>query len=122
MTAEKKTIYALQHNATKKIYIGSSVDPATRFRAHMSLLRNGKHSVEDLQADYDKYGADFSLYILDEDVPRRECRGREYEYIHKYQSHIRGKGYNYRDKVAICWIDNPRIPYKDGLPEPPKEV
>ena len=121
MRSKKKVVYALQHNRTKKIYIGSSIDPAARFRAHMSLLRNGKHRIEDLQADYDKYGADFSLFILAE-VDHRDCRGAEYEFIHKYKSHIRGVGYNYRDKVAICWAENPRIPYKDGLPELPEEV
>ena len=29
-------------------------------------LRNGKHSVEDMQDDFIKYGEDYSFFILDE--------------------------------------------------------
>ena len=113
---ETKQIYALRHEPTKRIYIGSSARPGARYRCHLSLLRNGKHPVGDMQADYDAHGEDYSLYILEE-VSAKEHRAKEFAWMEKYQSYIRGNGYNYRDRTAKSRHKNPGIPYKEGLPE-----
>ena len=107
-------VYAIQHNVSKRIYIGSSQEVKNRYQNHMYLLRAGKHKIEDMQTDFDEYGEDYSLFILDEYTSRRE-RGKEYEWMMKYQSHIRGKGYNYKDKVAANWRN--RLPLKGGKPQ-----
>ena len=107
-------VYAIQHNISKCIYIGSSQDVETRYHNHMYQLRAGKHKIEDMQADFDKYGEDYSLFILEEFTSCRD-RSLEYEWMMKYQSHIRGKGYNYKDRVAANWRN--RVPLKDGKPQ-----
>lgn len=117
-----KKVYAIQHNVTKRIYIGSSSDVNARYWSHIHLLRAGKHNVEDMQADFDKYGEDFSLFILEE-ITSFTDRALEYDWMEKYQSHIRGKGYNYKDR-AVTKRRKGMEPLKDGLPEawPEEEV
>ena len=59
-------IYALQHNVTKKIYIGKSENLYTRYMFHLRDLKLQKHHSREMQEAFNKYGADFSLYILEE--------------------------------------------------------
>lgn len=93
-----RKIYAIKHNVTKRIYVGSTMYPEKRFAGHLQALRNGKHPVEDMQKDYDEYGEDFTFFVM-ETISKFEERGREYEYMLFFESHIRGKGYNYKDHV-----------------------
>ena len=110
-------IYAIQHNVTKKIYIGISWKPEQRYLNHISKLRNGKHTVEDMQKDFDEYGEDFSFFIIDE-ITNFEDRKKEYQWMQKYKSNIRGIGYNYKEKEKAVLYSKYDVPYKDGLPEP----
>lgn len=112
-----RKVYAIQHNVTKRIYIGSSADVNTRYFSHIYQLRNGKHSVEDMQDDFIKYGEDYSFFILDEITEYAE-RKKEYEWMQKYGSHIRGIGYNYKDPAAVRAFATIEPPLKEGLPEP----
>lgn len=93
-----RRIYAIQHNVTKRMYIGSSSNLNVRYQTHLNALRRGKHPVEDMQEDFDKYGEDYSLFILDT-VFEWDERKKEYEHMKEHQSYIRGKGYNYKDRV-----------------------
>ena len=112
-----RKVYAIQHNTTKRIYIGSSVDVEARYMNHMYQLRAGKHIVEDMQDDFINYGEDYSLFILDE-ITEHEDRFKEYEWMEKYKSHCRGIGYNYKDHTGIQHINKNRVQIKEGLPEP----
>jgi hypothetical protein len=70
----------------------------------MAFLKKGKHSVEDMQADYDKYGENYTISILDEitgESYREMCR--EFELMYEHESYIRGKGYNYKDRCFPRW-------------------
>lgn len=110
-------VYAIQHNVTKRIYIGSSSEPEKRYLNHMNRLKNRTHSVEDMQEDFEKYGEDFSFYILDTIHDHSE-REKEYQWMDKLHSDIRGIGYNYKDHIkrhSKYWL-----PVKEGLPEPYK--
>ncbi len=109
-----RTIYAIQHNKTKRIYIGSSSDVPNRYWNHIYRLRSGKHGVEDMQKDFNDYGEDFSLFILDE-INNHNERNKEYEWMKRYQSNIRGKGYNYKDH-ARHFIQAGKLPLKSGIP------
>ena len=111
-----RRIYAIQHNATKRIYIGSSKNVNDRYMNHIYRLRSGKHHIEDMQEDFNEYGEDFSLFILDEIKTYAE-RKKEYEWMRKYNSFKRGIGYNYKDheKEILCLKNTP--PYKNGVPE-----
>ena len=110
-----RKIYAIQHNVTKRIYIGISSNVDERYFSHMYALRSKKHGVEDMQKDFDEYGEDYSLFILD-DVNTYEESIKEYDYMLKYSSHIRGIGYNYKDVILSRKINKVVIPYKEGTP------
>jgi len=64
--------------------------------------------VEDMQADFDKYGERFTLSILDE-VRVWGDRVKEKEWQRRLNTQDRRCGYNYKD---------PNIPDKAGIHEP----
>lgn len=111
-----RKVYAIQHNVTKKIYIGSSKDPNKRYLSHMYMLRAGKHINEDMQADFDRFGENYSFYILDT-ITEFKDRAKEYEWMRKFNSHIRGIGYNYNDKEKEVLFYRSMPPQTDGLPQ-----
>lgn len=94
-----REIYMVLHTTTGRMYIGSSKNAHHRFKQHLELLKYGKHHVEDMQNDYDGPG-NYSLSILDK-VTLYEERNKEYEWMKKYNSHIRGIGYNYKDIATV---------------------
>lgn len=103
---------------TKRIYVGSSANVENRYWNHMNNLRNHKHNIEDMQSDYDNYGEDYSLYLLDEIKVFSE-RSKEYEWMEKLNSHIRGSGYNYKDRAMV--ERKKKLPLKEGVPTVRKE-
>lgn len=125
-------IYAIQHNATKKIYIGKTKNVYKRYKDHLNSLRLGKHGSIDMQYDYDKYGEDFSVYVLEEvDNGNRRCpsfnEGRsrasdaELKWMIKYDTIE--NGYNKQDYIAKKMMmadkkshNNPFL-IKDGFPK-----
>ena len=110
-----RKVYAIQHNVTKKIYIGSSYDVEQRYKSHIWALRGGKHTVEDMQDDYDEYGEDYSVFILDE-ITNYDQRCAEYEWMRKYNSIDRRYGYNYKDNERVISHGINIVPYKTGKP------
>lgn len=92
-----RKIYAIRHNVTNRVYVGSSCRVDQRLMNHIHSLRSHKHHIEDMQADFDKYGEDYTFTILDEILVYKD-KEKEYEWMKKYQSHIRGIGYNYKDQ------------------------
>ena len=108
-----RTIYAIQHNKTKRVYVGSSANVEKRYWQHIHSLRRNEHKVEDMQDDFNEYGEDFSLFLLEEIVSYSE-RSKEYEWMTKLKSHIRGKGYNYKDGAMVTKRN--KLPLKSGIP------
>lgn len=103
-----RQVYALQHVATGKIYIGSTANPYRRFLQHLNRLKNGTHNSTDLQADYDRHeNKDISFTILDE-IKTFADRIKEYEWMEYYQTFDRSRGYNYADPKL------PRTPKATG--------
>ena len=102
----KKTIYAMQHNVTKKIYVGSCNHADTRIKKHMHDLLRGSHTNKSLQKDFDKYGMEFYFYELekvDSDIVFSEER--------KWQNALRSNdsktGYNLsRQEKPITDLSN----------------
>ena len=111
-----RVVYAIQHNATKRIYVGSSANVEKRYWNHMTLLRNKKHKNDDMQDDFNKHGENFSLFILDE-ISDYADRDKEYEWMLKLESHIRGKGYNYKDHSRLVRGNANKLPLKSGIPK-----
>jgi len=88
--------YELFCTPTGKSYVGSTAGKLNkRMREHRCLLRAGKHSEPELQADWDKYGEDaFSiLFILGLTCPSVEMR-RQYELTLMAERERKGKLYN----------------------------
>ena len=46
-------VYAIVNKTRKKVYIGESQNIRSRAKAHINLLKSGKHYCEELQKDYD---------------------------------------------------------------------
>lgn len=85
-------VYVIRHRITDRMYIGSSGDVNRRIYSHISALRRGKHPVEDMQKDFDIYGENYSIEIF-ENINNRF----EYDLMDRYNSRVRGIGYNYKD-------------------------
>lgn len=79
------TIYAIQNKVNKKIYIGKTENPQTRLQKHLYDLKGGRHIVEDMQEDYNKFGDVFDFFILEEGVSYSD-RHIEYKYMKKYRT------------------------------------
>ncbi len=93
-------VYAIKHNPTGRIYIGSTCNVKERIRQHMSLLRSGKHHVENMQDDFNQYGEDYSVSVLDR-FDTYQDREIEYDWMHKYNTVNPKYGYNNKDVHAL---------------------
>lgn len=111
-----RKVYAIQHNKTKRIYIGSSANLETRYITHINNLRKGRHKVELMQEDYDKYGEDYSLFVL-ETINKFDDRSHEFDWMRRYKTTNKEFGYNYKDKAVKLINGEDKIPIKDGLPK-----
>jgi group I intron endonuclease len=88
-------VYCIENMVNGMKYIGQSKCIASRWRSHISELRNGKHSSYWLQSDWDKYGEDaFCFYILKQIDDPEERNQSEIDYIALYNSTSRSCGYN----------------------------
>lgn len=88
-------VYMIRHNKTGRMYIGRSKKLQNRIDHHFCLLRSGKHPIEDMQKDFNEFGDDFTVSVLGE--VDNHCLNLEIEMMEKYNSTIRGIGYNYKD-------------------------
>lgn len=92
-------IYTITHIQSGKVYVGSSVNIARRWKQHKSDLNLGRHKSPKLQAAWSKYGADgfrFDVVELVSDGGRLiEC---EQAWIDRMQTILRG--YNFLPATA----------------------
>ena len=100
MAIYPRVIYMITHNVTKRMYIGSTGRLDKRMSIHFSKLRVGKCPIEDMQKDFDVYGNNYTVKILDE-IKSSESFRKEYDYMDLYRSRVRGIGYNYKDNHAL---------------------
>ena len=89
------TIYAIQHNKTGRIYVGRTQDLKLRFRQHLQLLKKGKHGIGMMQSDFDKYGNDFTVSVLQ--IAETYETEEEGAWINKLGTYDFNVGYNYKD-------------------------
>lgn len=74
-------VYIIEHTASKRQYIGSSLNIEKRWRIHEGALNKGKHHSKYLQRIWSKYGKPvFSFYVV-LICPRAELKIREQEYL-----------------------------------------
>ena len=91
-----RTIYAIKHNQTKRIYIGSTAELEKRYRTHIYSLRKHKHPSKEMQKDFDLYGEDYTVFILGE-IRNIDEKRKEYEMMKKYNTFDTAIGYNQGD-------------------------
>ena len=108
-----RQVYAIQHNVTGRIYIGSSENVTNRYKNHVSALRRGNHVNKELQKDFDSFGENYSLYVLDT-IEDWEHRGLEQEWMYKLNTIDFRVGYNGNDPK----IRAEKVPYANGIPTP----
>ena len=97
-------IYKIECLANRKKYIGRTASPKYRCQTHRAKLINGKHSNEDMQADFNLYGEkEFTFEILQQCSRKREknndCIDGNIEkgYMALFETYDRNHGYNYKD-------------------------
>ena len=115
------TIYAIKCRATKRIYIGSTLNVQARIDTHFSELRRGKkldppNLPSEWQKDYDQYGEEsFDVYLVDSRECSREAAVMlEQEYIRKYKATNPKYGYN---KIKSKAVKDDMYRFRDGVPE-----
>lgn len=91
-------VYALRHNPTGKIYVGSTSNLDARLHEHMAALRGNRHPVPNMQRDYNDFGEDYSVCILEENLPANTIKTKiEFLYMTLLGTRDPAKGYNYLD-------------------------
>lgn len=91
------TVYALVHEPTGKIYVGSTGDIVTRIATHISNLRNHRHPCISMQNDFDQYGDGYRVYVLFQGCLCREDL-REVEFLFMSLLKTRNPEIGYNDK------------------------
>jgi hypothetical protein len=75
-------VYCITNRVNGMRYVGSSVNIASRFNQHRSMLKAGEHHSHRLQRACDLFGLEsFVLTVLEADVPRETLVSREQFYI-----------------------------------------
>lgn len=99
-------VYAIQHNVTGRIYVGISKDLTSRINTHLSALRGGYHTNAMMQADFNEFGEDLSVFKLEEfdypqypygDPRRTEYTRHEKAWMEKLGTNNPQVGYNVND-------------------------
>ncbi|MBP5720398.1 MAG: GIY-YIG nuclease family protein [Bacteroidales bacterium] len=109
-----RVVYALRHNPTGRVYVGSTYDLTMRVYQHIYKLRNGTHPIENMQRDFYQHGEDYTLYILD--TLRDYCDNRkEFMWMDILDTRNQDVGYNYSDhskKTSLDLFKGIRLPTK----------
>jgi len=89
-------VYVIKHNITNRVYVGSSHNVKHRYLRHMYLLRKGKHKSKLMQKDFDEYGENYSLSIVDR-ISGYGDSYKEYQQMVVHKSFCPKYGYNQGD-------------------------
>lgn len=114
---ENVTIYAIQHCQTGRIYVGRTIWLDGRLKAHFSALKNNAHPNELMQSDYNEFGNDFEVFVLEvveNEYPAR--RDAEHKWMDKLGTGDPRVGYNYKDPYFVHRGSVPEI--SPGIPVP----
>jgi group I intron endonuclease len=88
-------IYAIRHEASGKVYVGSSQDVRTRCERHLRLLCRGVHFSKHLQAAWDAYGeSGFTFGVLEAVPDIGNLIAREQSWLDRFCCYLPENGYN----------------------------
>ena len=91
-----RVIYAIRHNVTKRVYVGSTSNPKSRIANHICCLKSNTHVNELMQSDYNLFGEDYSVFVLDYSIGLQD-RNKEYLWMDILHSRDPEYGYNERE-------------------------
>lgn len=92
-------IYTIRCKPTGKLYVGSAINVAARWRIHRHALRHGAHHSSHLQRAWDKYGAaSFEFSIVEQVADAAQLVAREQHYLDELKGFE--DGYNNRPTAA----------------------
>ena len=103
---ERNCIYALKHNPTGKIYVGCSCNVERRIYEHIVQLASGKHTNKLMQEDFNKYGNDYSYYILFKAYANYDAFLMEKHFMSLLKTRNPEHGYNCNDNSKEFSLDN----------------
>lgn len=90
----KSGIYGIFNNEAGKVYVGSAVNIARRYREHLRKLRNGKHHSPHLQHAWDKFGPGAFMFKAICFASPDEIIDKEQYFIDFFQASWDEVGYN----------------------------
>jgi hypothetical protein len=87
-------IYTITCLINNKIYVGHTENSGNRAAKHLNSLRINKHTVEELQKDYNKYGENSFLLEMLVECPKELLYSEEHYWCNLLNVHDPNKGYN----------------------------
>ena len=87
-------IYSIRNKANGKLYVGSTVDFASRWANHRCQLRKGSHDNSYLQRAWVKYGEDAFEFAVLVECPEGGLAVAEARFIQETRAATREHGYN----------------------------
>jgi len=87
-------VYAIRHEASGRVYVGSSANIVDRWRSHCRALIKGRHHSRHLQRAWIKYGAEAFAFVVLERCRPHERLVREQHYIDACCAHRKANGFN----------------------------
>ena len=100
--SKKVGVYQIRNTVNGRIYVGSSLDIAARWREHKYDLRMNKHRNHHLQNAYNKYGKEAFVYEVLEILESKESQfEREQYWIDLKEACNKKKGYNIQSEVLV---------------------
>lgn len=91
-----RVVYAIRHDPTGKIYVGSTNNLCSRLSSHFTALKGGYHKNEAMQRDCNERGFSYSVFVLDF-VTSFQDRNKEYLWIDALGTRSADVGYNSGD-------------------------
>lgn len=91
-----RVVYAIRHEPTGKIYVGSTSKLCDRLSNHFTALKGGYHKNEAMQRDYNEHGFSYTVFILDF-VSDFQDRNKEFLWIDALGTRNPDAGYNAGD-------------------------
>lgn len=95
-------IYQIRNKINGRRYVGSTSNFVRRKSQHFTQLRDNKHSNQQLQRAYDKYGENAFIFEVLEELPKDKLIKKEQEYLNANTN-----GYNIA-KIAGSNAEVPR--------------
>ena len=111
-----RVVYALRHEPTGKVYVGSTHKIYERVTNHIGELKRGVHKNEAMQQDFNIHGGEYTILILD-GIYGMNDKNKEYLWMDALRARDPDRGYNGKDQsrsTALTCATAIRYPMEAG--------